>query len=546
MHRCPPLPTPHFLLPHGTLPRMRESRITHGALAGPLAGVLAFLAGWVTLVVELAAGRLLGQHFGVTNIVWATVIGLILLYLSAGYTWGGRLADAHPTPGPLGRVLVVAGLALLVVPVVARPLLRWADAAFATWSVGVLAAAFLAVLALFALPVTLLGMVSPYLIRLALHDPDRAGQVSGRVYAASTWGSVLGSFSAVLVLIPLVGTARTFALAGLVAGALGLPLLPHRGERTLAAVGLLGLTAWVWWWAGRGPIKATPGLIYEDESAYNYIQVVETPDGWRWLLLNEGQGVQSVYHPQQVALGGTWVHFHAAPFVREGATPAQVRRVAIVGLAGGTAARQAVAFFPGVQVDGWEVDPAVLAVGRRYFGLDAVPGLHAYVDDGRRGLRFTAARYDLIILDAYRPPYIPPHLTTVEFFALVRQRLTPTGVVALNVGRTPDDRRLVDAFAATLRQVFPTVYGMEVPNAWNTILYAAAQPLPDPQTALQANAAALEAAGAHPWLVQAVRNAAAYPARFGPGPVFTDDRAPVDLLTDAIAVRYLLAPQPVP
>ena len=520
------------------------ARRTHFLLRSPRPALLwAFLAGWVTLVVELAAGRLLGQHFGTTNIVWATVIGLILLYLSAGYTWGGRLADAHPRPVYLGRILLAAGLALLAVPVVARPLLLWADAAFARWAVGVLAAAFVAVLALFALPVTLLGMVAPFLIRLTLDDATHAGRVSGRLYAASTWGSVLGSFSAVLLLIPLVGTARTFALAGTVAGLLGWALLPRGRERLWWGLALLWAAGWVWAVGTRGPLKATPGLLYEDESAYNYIQVVETPDGWRWLLLNEGQGVQSVYHPRLIALGGTWVHFQAAPFIRATATPASVRRVAIVGLAGGTAARQAAAFFPGVQVDGWELDPAVVAVGRRFFGLDAVPNLRVWVDDGRRGLRRTDARYDLIILDAYRPPYIPPHLTTVEFFALVRQRLAPQGVVALNVGRTPDDRRLVDALAATLRQVFPTVYGMDVPGSWNTILYAAAVPLPDPRAALQAQAQALDAQGAHPWLVRAVANAAAYPAALAAGPVFTDDRAPVDLLTDAIALRYLLAPK---
>ena len=522
-------------------------RITNPRL--PWTGVLAlaFTTGWVTLVVELTAGRLLGQHFGVTNVVWATVIGLILLYLSAGYTWGGKWADAKPRPAPLGRILLMAGLGLVLVPALARPLLRWADTAFAAWRIGVLAAAFVAVLILFAAPVTLLGMVAPYLIRLALRDPAQAGRISGRVYAASTWGSVLGSFSAVLGLIPWIGTARTFVLAGLVAGLLGLPLVPRGRERWLWAAVLLALVGWMLGVGTRGPLKPADGLLYEDESAYHYIQVLETPDGWRWLLLNEGQGVQSVYHPRHIALGGTWVHFHAAPFIVQGMTPDRVRRVAIVGLAGGTAARQAAAFFPRVQIDGWEVDPALLDVGRRYFGLRDIAGLHAYVDDGRRGLRGTPNRYDLIILDAYRPPYIPPHLTTVEFFALVRAHLTPTGVVALNVGRTPEDRRLVDAFAATLRQVFPTVYGMDVPHAWNTILYASARPLPEPAAALEDNAAALAQARAHPWLIQAVRHAASYAAPpFGPGPVFTDDRAPVDSLTDAIALRYLLAPNPLP
>ncbi|NPA06700.1 MAG: spermine synthase, partial [Chloroflexi bacterium] len=219
-----------------------------------------------------------------------------------------------------------------------------------------------------------------------------------------------------------------------------------------------------------------------------------------------------------------------------------IRSVAIVGLAGGTAARQAAAFFPRVErITGWEIDPDVLEVGYRYFGLGDIGPLHAVVADGRVGLQQDANHYDLIIVDAYRPPYIPAHLATREFFALVRARLTPRGVVAINVGRTPQNRILVDTLHATLASVFPTVYGMDVPETYNTVLYASPRAIAQPRQNLWRHAQRLARERAHPGLVMAVYNAARYPSPPpGPGWVLTDDRAAIEVLTDRLVVDYIL------
>src|SRR5919108_1033918 len=174
-----------------------------------------FISGMTTLAAELAASRLIGNVFGTSNIVWASIIGLILIYLTLGYFLGGKWADANPTPAALYRVLAWGAFTLGLVPFIAGPVLKAAATAFETLQVGILGASFIAVLVLFIVPITLLGTISPFAIRLSVDDTSRAGQTSGQIYAISTLGSFIGTFLPTLVTIPAIGTKNTFLVFSL-------------------------------------------------------------------------------------------------------------------------------------------------------------------------------------------------------------------------------------------------------------------------------------------------------------------------------------------
>ena len=501
-----------------------------------------FACGMTTLAVELTASRLLGSVFGTSNLVWASIIGLILIYLAAGYFIGGRWADRAPRFGTFYKIVLwgasTSGLAALA----ARPVLRAAADAFDQLQIAVLAGSFVSVLVLFIVPITLLGTISPFAIRLALTDKQHAGRVSGRIYAISTLGSFTGTFLPVLVFIPLVGTTSTFLIFSFFLMGVGLLGL-GRAEGWRAAAGqlwlplLLAVLAALW--AG-GEFKSTAGQIYETESAYNYIQVVEV-GGTRYLRLNEGQGIHSVYNPDQLDFHGTWEQFLAAPFFN--APPynvGDIQRIAIIGLAGGTSARQASAVFGEVPMDGFEIDPKIIEVGREYFGM-TLPSLNAIAQDGRWGLEHSAQLYSLIEIDAYRPPYIPPHLTTVEFFEICRQHLTDDGVLAMNVGRTPQDRRLIDALVATLQEVFPSVHVMDIPNTFNSMVYATRQPTSFAN--LQANYERLQGlGGVHPLLLASIErtldNQRETPDS---GLVLSDERAPIEWIINTMVLNFLMS-----
>jgi MFS family permease len=169
-----------------------------------------FCSGMTSLAIEFGASRLLGNTFGTSNLVWASIIGLILIYLTVGYFIGGRWADRSPRPQTMYAVLAWGGFTSGLIPFIARPVLRLAADAFDQLQVGILFGSFTAVLILFIVPVTLLGTISPFAIRLAIVDSRQAGRISGQIYAISTLGSFLGTFLPVLVLIPFVGTTYTF------------------------------------------------------------------------------------------------------------------------------------------------------------------------------------------------------------------------------------------------------------------------------------------------------------------------------------------------
>ena len=305
-----------------------------------------FAAGMTTLALEFGASHLLGPAFGDSNLVWASIIGLIMVYLTVGYFLGGRWADRSPYPTTMYRILAWSAFTAGLTPLVARPVLLLAAAAFDELQVGVLFASFTVVLILFSVPVTLQGMISPFAIRLGIDDPAHAGEISGRIYAISTLGSFLGSFLPVLALTPLIGTTYTFLVFSVflnLVALIGLWLSagPRAVLKFLWMPLLLALLAALW---ARAPIKNTPGQIYETESAYNYIQVLEV-DGYRYLRLNEGQGIHSIWHPTELFYGGPWEQFLAAPFFNPAYTPDRVQSIAIVGLAAGTLVRQASAVF---------------------------------------------------------------------------------------------------------------------------------------------------------------------------------------------------------
>ena len=137
---------------------------------------IVFISGMVSLSVEVAASRLLGNYFGTSNLVWASIIGLILIYLTAGYFLGGRWADRSPAYKTFFSILAWAALTTALVPLISRPILRLAADAFDNLRLGVMAGSFASVMILFIIPVTLLGMASPFAIRLSIKDKEKIGR----------------------------------------------------------------------------------------------------------------------------------------------------------------------------------------------------------------------------------------------------------------------------------------------------------------------------------------------------------------------------------
>jgi spermidine synthase len=495
---------------------------------------LVFVAGMASLGVEFGASRLLAPYFGTSLYVWGVLIGLILIYLSAGYVIGGRLADRHPHDALLYQITAWAGLWIGIIPLISYPILLASQQGFKELSVGLVAGTLLAVGLMFAAPVILLGCVSPFAIRLLLKDVQTGGNTAGRVYALSTVGRILGTFLPVFWFIPTYGTRPTLAGFGLALIGISVAgLWPRR--RLYASFAVAVILAWILLPSGIKP-PATGQLLYEKESAYNYIQVVREGTTTE-LILNEGEAIHSVYNSQDDLTHGYWDYLLLADAFRpaQDAPPAP-RSVAILGLAGGTTARQMrLAYGDGVDITGVEIDPEILAAAHRDFHLDDARA-HEVVGDARYWLDTQAAKYDVVVLDAYRQPYIPFHLTTKEFFQQVRDHLNPVGVAAVNVGRTRTDYRLVAAIASTMAAVYPTVFLIDDPLYYNTLVYGTTEPvsIDDVTSNLGLVSAPLASQVAQTALTEGKLRISSYH-----GQAFTDDLAPVERLIDEIIFNYL-------
>ncbi|HEY2053168.1 MAG TPA: fused MFS/spermidine synthase [Solirubrobacterales bacterium] len=484
---------------------------------------MAFVVGAASLGTEIGAARLLAPFFGDSTFVWANTIATILVGLAAGYWLGGRLADRRPRLSVMCALITVAAVLLAVVPFVARPLLGTASSALNEVSAGTFIGSLVGVLGLVFLPVCLLGAVAPFTIRLSVAEVADAGKVSGRIYAVSTLGSLVGTFLAALLLIPAIGTRKTFLVFALSLALVAMVGLPRRLVLVPLAIAALFLIP-------VGAVKP-PGagerLVYEEETPYQYARVVERPDGERLLELDEGQAVHSVYRPGSFLTGGYWDDSLVLPFATRGAPPG---RIAILGEAAGSMARAYGHFFPRTRIDAVEIDGAVTAIGRRFFHLRA-PHLRTITADARVFIRAPGPRYDVIILDAYRQPYIPFQLTTREFFEEVRERLAPGGVVLVNVGHPEGSDELERVLAATLESAMPFV-DSEPFDRTNTWLVGAMR-RPRPARILAAR-----------WLLapplDPVASGAARRMRPAPtgGAVYTDDHAPIEWLIDRSLLDY--------
>ncbi len=484
--------------------------------------LLVFIAGAAVLAVEILGTRILGPFYGVSLFLWSALITVTLAALSVGYALGGRWADRGPQLARLCYLLASAGVWLLFTPLIRRPVL------VVTEPLGLRVAVLVATLILFAPPLTLLGMVSPYAIRLKAVDLSEVGRTAGDVYAISTVGSVIAALATGFILIPSVGVMRlTFFIGAILILSALLGLLKDRGWMAAAALALGTLAFGSVGLRLAAGERADPesGLLAVEQSAYAEIRVLDL-DGTRHLLIDGG--VHTMVDPS------SWASYF--PYVAVVQLTQDFfewpGRLLLIGLGGGTIAKDFARV--GWTVDAVEIDPAVVEVARDHFGLTSADG-QVYSVDGREFLIRSDESYDLIVLDAFGSSSIPFHLVTKESFGLIAARLKPDGILAMNVESLGWDGQIVRSLAATLRQHFARVLALPTEPApdqlGNLVLLASNGRLVRLREGGRGEADARDEQ-------TAAYARQAWARRFVPNPrgapVLTDDLNPVDLWSEQI------------
>lgn len=427
--------------------------------------LIAFFSGLAVMGIELSATRLVAPYFGASLFVWTNVIGVILGALSLGYYLGGKFSERFPNLKFLLNIILLAGVLSALIPFAAKPVaLNFILEIFKSPASSVVfIGSFFLVSILFFLPIMLLGMASPFLIKIVSLERRDIGNISGRIFAVSTLGSIVGAFLPALVFIPFIGAKFTILIFASVLILLGL------ARFSFYLISVVVIIIVVLFGLADSRFRPEKGLIAETESAYNYIQVIEK-GGIRYLTTNEGGWIQSIYRPDSIFSGGPYLDIASLlPSLRD------EKEILIIGLAAGTAARTMNFLYGKEQnfhIDGVEIDSKIIKLGKQFFELDSA-NLTVYNADGRLRARFTDKLYDIIFIDAYSNQiYIPFHLATKEFFALLSKRLKPGGVLAVNVNASSENSRILRSIGNTVASVFSRVYRLKAGEKWNYLIFA--------------------------------------------------------------------------
>jgi len=373
------------------------------------------------MALELLGSRLVTPIFGSSIWTWGSLIGVVLAGLAAGYRFGGWMADRSPTPRKFSMIVFVGGILVLLVPFVAPYALSLTQYAWLGDEYGPLLGTVLILL----LPTFVLGMTSPYAIKLGSQTLSSLGNVSGSLYSLSTVGSIAGTFGTVFILIPLLDVRLIILALGLAVIGVSMLWLPKSSVLFAVLIFLVVSTSF----ARSAPQVALKNgsTILEKQTPYSTLDVVDSSNV-RTLFLN-GIPQSSMYLNDTTKLVYQYTtFFNLGLLINPNAT-----QVLFVGGGGFSGPKFFLATYPHVHVDVTEIDPDVIDTAMKYFAVGTNPSLAIFNEDGRVYLSETDKTYDIIILDAYAKSYVPFQLLTEQFIRLVASHLNRNGIVISNI-----------------------------------------------------------------------------------------------------------------
>ncbi len=420
----------------------------------------ALVTGAVVMALEIVGSRLLAPVFGNSLYVWGALIGVILAAMSSGYAFGGWLADRYTGMTVLSILLLGSGSWTFLVAWGNQPMLfeteklvqdpRWGPCLAAT--------------VLLAPPAFGLSGVLPAMLRLAVADMAHMGFHTGRMIALSTVGSLAGTWGTAFFLLSWVGTQSLLTWLGSIQVGLGIlwfcSATRLRRSISLTLMGgavLSGILAVF-------PMARLNQPIHQEDSPYQQVRIRED-ELFRYLILDRTFHA-TMWKADPVALFLPYSQLMVAAL----ALAPEPKQALILGHGGGSIAKWLAHQWPSLEVDIVEVDPIVVRMAEVYFGYHPPATHRVLVKDARAFLRNTNQTYDIIWIDAFARDMIPFHLTTVEFFALVRAHLTPEGVLAVNLASSGTEGDLARAASVvqTMKRSFPAIETFAVEGPWKT------------------------------------------------------------------------------
>ena len=427
-----------------------------------------FFSGACVLAIEILGTRVLAPFYGVSLFLWSALITITLIALSIGYAVGGYWADKKATMARLCSIIMSAGVWLLLLPFLKKPVLIISE------PLGLRFAVLFAAFILFTPPLTLLGMVSPYAIKVKATSFDNVGRTAGNLYAISTIGSVIAALLTGFVLIPNIGVSKLILVIGLsliISAAIGFGLSKQLIKQTIISSIIficLGISITAIY--PEETVDLKKGVLAVEYSPYADLKVIETKKTRFLMLDGSPQNIVDAKTLESQAAYSCVFELFKYFFDSPG-------DLLLVGVGAGVVVKSFAK--SGWKIDAVEIDSEIIKLAHEFFGLSKEYADY-YSMDGRQFLITHEKKYNLVILDAFGSSYIPFHLITKENFELIKSHLLPNGMIGLNIISDKWDETIVKSVVATLQTLFSNVWvlptGDPPGKLNNVIIFAGDQP----------------------------------------------------------------------
>jgi len=406
-----------------------------------------FIAGATVLILEILGTRIIAPYYGSTVYVWSSLITATLFALTLGYFLGGWLADKILRLNILYFIIFLAAIAILIIPLLTGNVLIKTNLLGVRY--GALASAFI----LFTFPLVLLGIITPYSLKLKIKTLEKIGVTAGKLSSVATMGSLVGAMLIGFYLIPFFGVKSIiFFIGGLL---FMLSFIGFSFEKKKKFLGvMLGVLLLVVLILITRPVVLSSNAdvkeIYGTESNYAKLKVIDE-GSMRFLL------VDGATHTQYELESKEFIFPYLKLFGKAVSYNPNAQDVLVVGLGSGGIDRQLEKY--GLNIDNVEIDPKIVQIAKDYFDFHG----NVIIDDGRHYIKTSNKKYDLIYLDVYGGYSIYPYLFSKEAFEEVKINLNKGGILVVNVigyenGYSSSDDKLILSIYKTLGVVFPKVY----------------------------------------------------------------------------------------
>jgi predicted membrane-bound spermidine synthase len=409
--------------------------------------VVVFITGAVVLVTELVGMRMLAPYFGNTLYSTTSILTVILAALSVGYYFGGRFADQKPTLSVLFSIIAASGIILYISSTVSQPILNF------TTRLSLETGSLLSGMTLFFIPNVLLGMVSPYVVKIrSLTSQNKAGTNAGDVFFASTVGSIVGSLLTGFFLIPRFGLSNIFKSACVILILIGVIGLFLSKKKITGLIFLLLMSVSVLF-SFLLVVGADPRIILSKDGTYQKLVVFDTQYKGRPVRVLS----QDLNESSAIFLDGDDLVFDYTKYIEVIPPDRSIKNALVIGAGSYTIPKYLSNTYPNIQIDVLDIEQGLDQIARSYFKLSSAPNIHTIVEDGRRYLSRSDVSYDLVYLDAYSSVHsVPQHLVTSDFFRLLRSRVSEGGIIMGNlIGRLDPHHLFIYSMQKTLANSLP-------------------------------------------------------------------------------------------